>query len=317
MKFAVLSDIHGNLPALDAVIEDAGNVDCYIFAGDYCIGNPYPDECITRIRSLDRKYAVRGNEEKYLEDLIGKDPAGWTDGQMQISYWAFQKISPDNLQYVLSLPGAIQLQSGGIPIHVTHTSQAFIGGCEQDEWATAKVAVRYKESWLTQERLQSDILHSLNHSPHFRQTFARLKNGIYIFGHTHIPWSYPSEDGKKLLLNPGSCGEPLDCIKDGIPYTVLDISPSGRITFAQRRALLDKAGYIERLRQSEQFEKAHVWSSLVIKAWETRREQVMPFLQYVEKYAVATGDTQRPFSLPTWEKAFERWQKGLEKPARP
>lgn len=53
MKFAVISDIHGNLPALDAVIEDAEkqNVDAYIFAGDYCISNPYSDECITRIRN--------------------------------------------------------------------------------------------------------------------------------------------------------------------------------------------------------------------------------------------------------------------------
>ena len=56
MKLAVISDIHGNLPALDAVIEDAEkqNVDAYIFAGDYCISNPYPDECITR----DRKSVV-------------------------------------------------------------------------------------------------------------------------------------------------------------------------------------------------------------------------------------------------------------------
>lgn len=72
MKFAIFSDIHGNLPALNAVIEDAEkqNVDSFLFLGDYCISNPYPDECIARIRSLDSKYAVRGNEEKYLENLF-------------------------------------------------------------------------------------------------------------------------------------------------------------------------------------------------------------------------------------------------------
>ena len=71
MRFAIVSDIHGNLPALNAVIEDAreNNINTFIFVGDYCISNPYPDECISRIRSLDNKYIIRGNEEKYLETV--------------------------------------------------------------------------------------------------------------------------------------------------------------------------------------------------------------------------------------------------------
>lgn len=102
MRFAIVSDIHGNLPALNAVIEDAekNNINCYIFVGDYCLSNPYPDEVISRIRNLDKKYIIRGNEEKYLENLIGKDQSTWTDGQMQISYYCYQKIKHDNLNYL-------------------------------------------------------------------------------------------------------------------------------------------------------------------------------------------------------------------------
>ncbi len=37
MRFAIISDIHGNLPALDAVLEDANNIDNFIFVGDYCL----------------------------------------------------------------------------------------------------------------------------------------------------------------------------------------------------------------------------------------------------------------------------------------
>lgn len=42
MKFAIISDVHGNLPALDAVLEDAerNNIDNFIFVGDYCLSNP-------------------------------------------------------------------------------------------------------------------------------------------------------------------------------------------------------------------------------------------------------------------------------------
>ena len=88
MRFAIISDIHGNLPALNAVLEDAdnNNIENFIFAGDYCLSNPYPNECIQRIRCLDKKHIIRGNEEKYLENLVDKDQKTWTDGQMQISY---------------------------------------------------------------------------------------------------------------------------------------------------------------------------------------------------------------------------------------
>lgn len=54
MKFAFISDVHGNLPALNAVIEDAERerAEQFIFAGDYCLSNPWPDECITRMKNL-------------------------------------------------------------------------------------------------------------------------------------------------------------------------------------------------------------------------------------------------------------------------
>ena len=43
-------------------------VESYIFVGDYCLSNPYPNECILRMRGLHNKNVVRGNEEKYLEN---------------------------------------------------------------------------------------------------------------------------------------------------------------------------------------------------------------------------------------------------------
>ena len=75
MKYAIISDVHGNLPALNAVLRDAEkkNVEGYIFVGDYCLSNPYPNECITRIRELKNTYVIRGNEERYLENLNLKE----------------------------------------------------------------------------------------------------------------------------------------------------------------------------------------------------------------------------------------------------
>lgn len=55
MKYALISDIHGNLPALKAVINDAreNKVDHFIFLGDYCIGLGYPNEVVDCIRTTD------------------------------------------------------------------------------------------------------------------------------------------------------------------------------------------------------------------------------------------------------------------------
>ena len=52
MKIAVISDIHGNLPALEAVLRDAEKrgIAEFIFAGDYCLSGPYPDACISAVR---------------------------------------------------------------------------------------------------------------------------------------------------------------------------------------------------------------------------------------------------------------------------
>ena len=52
-RFAVISDIHGNLPALNAVLDDARSrgISEFVFAGDYCLSGPFPDECIATLMS--------------------------------------------------------------------------------------------------------------------------------------------------------------------------------------------------------------------------------------------------------------------------
>ena len=65
--------------------------------------------------------------------------------------------------------------------------------------------------------------------------FSELEQGVYIFGHSHIQWSYQSKDGKTVLINPGSCGLPLDGITGSVPYTILDISDVGNIVIEEKR----------------------------------------------------------------------------------
>lgn len=205
----------------------------------------------------------------------------------------------------------MQLDISGITLHLAHSSEKFIADCEHREWLPNKVAMRYKNRKITQTDFQADINKYFNEDNQFRAIFDELENGIYIFGHSHIQWNYQSDDGKKILINPGSCGLPLDYIDTGVPYTILDISDKDNIIVDERRVLFHLDKYIEILRQSEQYAKANIWSKVIIKELKTKREHLFFFLKFTEEYAAQIGDTKRPFSVSTWEKAYELWNASL------
>ena len=309
MRFAIISDIHGNLPALDAVLEDAkkNDIDSFIFVGDYCLSNPYPNECIERIRYLDKKHIIRGNEEKYLESLIGKDQNTWLDGQMQISYYCYRAISSDNINFLLSMPNRLKLTYNDVNLHIAHSSEEFIDDCEHKEWSTAQFAKKYMDKDVTSDSFRKDIQDYFDNNVRFQQIFTKLECGVYIFGHSHIQWSYQLKEGKTVLINPGSCGLPLDGIMGSIPYTILDISDAGIILVKEKRILFDMEKYIDVLMKSDQFVKANVWSKVIIQELRTAREHLFYFLRFVEEYADKVNDKRRPFMLDTWEKAYELW----------
>ena len=70
MKLAVFSDVHGNLPALKAMLNDTGVVDGYISLGDVVNYGPWANECVEVIAGLPNVIMLRGNHEEYF--LAGK-----------------------------------------------------------------------------------------------------------------------------------------------------------------------------------------------------------------------------------------------------
>ena len=81
MRVAALYDVHGNTPALQAVLDDARDVDAYVFGGDLLYG-AWPRETLELAQSLgERARFIRGNWERYL--LEGRDD------------WTAQRVPPD------------------------------------------------------------------------------------------------------------------------------------------------------------------------------------------------------------------------------
>lgn len=309
MKFAIISDIHGNLPALEAVMEDSQKqeINNYIIVGDYCLSNPYPNECITAIRNIENKYIIRGNEERYLENLIGKDQKNWTDGQMQISYWCFRNISSDNLNYLMDLPHTIDFECNGLKIHMAHSSDTFLGECEFKYWGPGAVAKKYANITVTPEMIQRDTCELFECNEVFQKKISDLAEGIYIFGHSHIQWSYKAKDKSVYLINPGSCGLPLDGMNNSAPYSILNISDEGKVDIEERRVFFDTEKYISSLMLTKQYVEANVWSKVIMKELLTAKEHLTFFLEFVENYANEIHDERRPYSVETWEKAYEIW----------
>tara|TARA_B100000579_G_C22489977_1_gene691972 strand:- start:64 stop:699 length:636 start_codon:yes stop_codon:yes gene_type:complete len=66
LKIAFFSDIHGNLPALEIAIREAGKVDGYIILGDVVNYGPWSNECVQMIESLPNCTKIRGNHEDYF-----------------------------------------------------------------------------------------------------------------------------------------------------------------------------------------------------------------------------------------------------------
>ena len=79
MRYAVISDIHGNLYALRAVLSNAANqnIDNYLFLGDYIEDLPWPNEVVEMVRCVKNAVVIRGNKEQYLADMYGDSQITW------------------------------------------------------------------------------------------------------------------------------------------------------------------------------------------------------------------------------------------------
>ncbi|MBQ9490010.1 MAG: metallophosphoesterase family protein [Lachnospiraceae bacterium] len=310
-KFAIISDIHGNYAALVEVLEDAKSrgIDQFIIAGDYCLSGAWPNDCVRAMKEIQKKWIIRGNEEIYLENLIGKDQSTWTDGQMQISYWNFRNIEKENLDYLLALPHTVEFERNGVKVHVEHSSKAFLGEYEFVHFSSMVLAKKYENAEVTAEILRDDVRKDLEGDLGFQKKIEELEEGVYIFGHSHVQWSYKDSNKNILLSNPGSCGLPLDAIKNSVPYSILTITENGDTSLEEIRVLFSMADYIEKLKKTTQYVEANVWSKVIFKELLSAREHMMFFLQFVEDYAQKIGDERRPYALETWEKAYEEWSK--------
>jgi predicted phosphodiesterase len=171
----VLYDVHGNLPALEAVLEDAvdAGADRWLLGGDYALFGGWPAETVARLRSLERAVWIRGNGERWTAD---------------------QDAAPDNEV----VPGAIAAARAALGDAVVAELAALPFSCELDDGALAVHGspVSDVRSFLPEPGDDEDEL------------LEGVRRWRLIFGHTHLP--FVRKAGPIELFNPGSVGMPFD-----------------------------------------------------------------------------------------------------------
>ncbi|TMJ04706.1 MAG: metallophosphoesterase family protein [Bacillati bacterium ANGP1] len=208
---AVISDIHGNLWALQAVLQDLDPLSPsqVIVAGDLALGGPRPAECVELIRR--RGYpAIRGNTDEWLSSA--PDPI--TDA---IS-WASAQLSDADRRDLADLPFLWRLPDEAGDLVVVHATP----------WSI------------------SDVVPPDAPEPLVRRVFAETEAAAVAYGHIHI--AYVRELGDKLLVNPGSVGLPFDGDQRA-SYAMLSVE-GGRWRATLRRVPYDVAAAVGALRGS-------------------------------------------------------------------
>jgi predicted phosphodiesterase len=169
----VLYDIHGNMPALVPVLEEAQSVgvDRWLLGGDYGTPSPWPLETLDRLRALENATWIRGNGERWLREPPLDRP------EVMESYEMFAGDLPDDIvDWLYGLPSQAELD-GALYVHGSPLSdvESFAPEPQDDE-----------------ERL-----------------LAGVRDRLVVFGHSHQQFRRAGPNGTELL-NPGSVGMPLD-----------------------------------------------------------------------------------------------------------
>lgn len=192
MKILVMSDIHGNINALDAVLHDAGKVERVWCLGDLVGYGPDPNECIKKIRSLKNCICLMGNHDSAV--LGNMDMEAFNrDARLSVE-WNQRIIKPENMNFLKHLP------EKHVEDHVTLVH----GSPRNPVW-------EYILDWQV----------AMNNFDYF-------ETDLCFVGHTHIPVIFqmieeelgsqlqilspvgPVELIGKAIVNPGSVGQPRD-----------------------------------------------------------------------------------------------------------
>lgn len=214
MRLALVSDLHGNLLALEAILADLvdARVDRVVNLGDIVSGPLWPAETVERLRELAWP-TIRGNHERQALD---EDPArhGLADA------FAARALGPSHRAWLEALPPTLRLTDEVMCVHGTPDDD-LRPLLETADVAVRPGGIRPATPAEVERRLGGALL--------------GVPQALIVCGHTHIPRALQLDDGR-LVVNPGSAGQPAYEADDAPkPHRVEMGTPHARYAIVERR----------------------------------------------------------------------------------
>lgn len=303
MRLAILSDIHGNAPALRAVLEDIKkeNIDQTIFLGDYFGEFSQPNEVFDLMRNHRRSFYVSGNKERYFEQEHFQDPSLWTYDQFQLLYWNHGVISPYNHAFMKSLPVTLNLKFSDTAFTMTHDGFDFFESVALKSFTSGNYAYLMPAS---KAAYLAYVDKTLRRSPSFLKELEAMKAQVILFGHSHIQWH--AHIGGKWIINPGSVGMPLD-MDPGAAYSIVEVK-KGTIGVTEKVIAYDTQETIEALKANRLYSLCPFWSDMGIEQLETGCEFVSFFFKHLSNVKRALdAETKWPLDNDVFLHAVKTW----------
>lgn len=221
MRYLVISDVHANREALDAVLAAAGPVDHVLALGDFVGYGADPNAIVERMRAFPRISVIRGNHDKVAVGLDSME--GFNYLARHAITWTGQALTPANREWVAALPqGPVQVDEA---VEICH-------GAPFDE--------------------DVYLFDDLDAARALRSTTRPL----CLFGHTHVPTAFrfgtqvqvvgpprgeaftiPLDPSARYLVNCGAVGQP----RDGDPRAAFGLLDTAQGTLTVRRVAYDVA----------------------------------------------------------------------------
>lgn len=215
MRYAIISDLHANLEATEAVLADARAKDCthFVCLGDLVGYNANPHECVEIVRNLECS-VVKGNHDE--QACLTSSSRDFNELAERAIEWTRANVSEEDKQWLADLRMTRQVRDFTI-VHATLDTP--------NEWGY--------------------VFNNLDAAA----SFTYQHTTVCFFGHTHVAGAFVRDDGvkrvlterltiepgKKYFINTGSVGQP----RDGDPRAAYCIYHTDREVVEQRRVKYD------------------------------------------------------------------------------
>jgi len=304
MRYAVISDVHGNLPAFQAVLADAKalGADRYLLLGDYATCFPWGNEVTTAIRGLAPAAAVRGNgEDSFIEYLNGRFELD--NEQFRPAYWCLRSLDRENLEYLTALPERAAVQGEGYTMCLSHTLDVMHREAVAAFFSARGFRVMMESAPIPHDEYLIRAREALLSCPEALADIQALPEGVHLFGHNHIQFHMEHEG--RLLVNPGSCGQALD-FDTAAAYTLL-AREGNRWEVVERRVAYDLDAAAAGLEASGFSACAPLWSSIFQLELRTGKVYMTPFVMHLMETGRALGRDEYPVCNEVFATAVETW----------